>query len=231
MEKLIIFGNGEIADLANIYFRAHTQYDICAHVVDDEFAIEESFNGLPLIALSEMVKNYPPSDYLIHIALSYSKLNENRDQKFNLIKSYGYSFASYISPSAIYIPGTVSFGKNCLILENQTIQPNVKINDNVMIWSGNHIGHGSTISKSTYISSHVVICGHAQVGEKCFIGVNSSIRDFVRVGKECFVGMNCAVTSNLSDQSIVVPSATNQQIYPRDHKISKAILRSFFGIR
>ena len=89
MEKLIIFGNGEIADLATTYFKSSTEYDICAYVVDDEFAIEPSFNSLPLIPLSDLKEKYPPSEYLIHVALSYTKLNENRDQKFNLIKSFG----------------------------------------------------------------------------------------------------------------------------------------------
>ncbi len=140
MEKIVIFGNGEIAELANFYFSndAKCQYKIVAFIVDDEYLRESSFNGLPVIPFSKLTKLYPPSEYKAHVSLSYNKLNQIREEKFNLMKSLGYKLVSYVCSKSFYWPD-LNIGENCFILENQTIQPTVKISDNVMIWSTNHL--------------------------------------------------------------------------------------------
>ena len=55
-------------------------------------------------------------------------------------------------------------GDNCFILEDNTVQPFVRIGSNVTLWSGNHIGHDSTIGDHCFISSHVVVSGHVDIG-------------------------------------------------------------------
>ena len=50
----------------------------------------------------------------------------------------GYAFISYISTRATV--WTRDIGVNCFILEDNTVQPHVKIGSNVIMWSGSHIG-------------------------------------------------------------------------------------------
>ncbi len=202
-KKLVIFGTGEIATLARYYFHHDSDYEIVAHTADDEFVTSDVFEGLPLIPFSKVVNAYPPSDYHMHVALSYRRLNRIREEKYNLAKEAGYTLASYVCKKAVTWPD-LSIGDNCLILENQTIQPTVKIGNNVMIWSGNHLGHGSFIGDHTYISSHVCISGHTQIGKRCFFGVNSTIRDFMKIGDEVFVAMGASVVRDAPDGSLIL---------------------------
>ena len=51
----------------------------------------------------------------------------------------------------------------------------VKIGNNVVLWSGNHIGHNTVIRDNCFIASHVVISGFCEIGENCFLGVNSTV--------------------------------------------------------
>lgn len=227
-KQLLIFGAAEIAELAKFYFDLDSAYQVTAFVVDDEFYSKSSFQGLKVIPWSSALKTYPPSDFSIHVALSYKGLNSLRESKFNQCKSAGYDLASYISSRATVFPD-LQHGANCFILENQNIQPKVKIEDNVMLWSGNHIGHGSTIKEHAYLSSHVVISGHVEIGKRCFIGVNAAVRDFVKVGNDSFIGMGALVTRDLLDGSVVLPSHSNL-IEASDPK-ARSIIAKTFGVR
>ena len=224
-KKIIIFGNGEIADLASFYFNNDSEFSIEAFCVDNENVSESTFNKIPLLSLDEVLANFSPENFLIHVALSYKKLNNVRADKFNFFKNKNYNFASYISSKLVSWSG-INFGKNCFILENQTLQPNIKIGDNVMLWSGNHIGHNSSIGNHTYLSSHVVISGNCNIGDKCFFGVNSTVKDFTNIGNSCFIGMGASVTKNLKDNSFVL--APRSTILDENNKISLTIKKNYF---
>ncbi|HJO92925.1 MAG TPA: acetyltransferase [Victivallales bacterium] len=224
--KLIIFGNGEIAELAKYYFTNDSSYDVVAFVIDNEFIGDTHFCNLPVIPLDDLKSFYPPDQYQAHVALSYRKLNKIRCEKYDLMKSLNYSLASYICTKSAFWDD-LSIGENCFILENQTIQPTVKIGDNVMIWSGNHLGHASIIKNHVYISSHVVICGHCIVGERTFLGVNSTVKDFTKIGHDVFIAMDASVVANVEDGGMVL--GAKSQIYKADNKITKLIKHKFFN--
>ena len=225
-KKLIIFGTAELAELAHYYFSTDSDLSVYSFVVDDNYLKEDRFCGLPVLPLSEALISLPPTDYSIHAAISYAKQNLLRKQIYLRLKSLGYDFASYISPHS-YIANNVSFGENCFVLEDQTLQYKVKIGNNVVMWSGNHIGHGSLIQDHAYISSHVVICGHCNIGEMAFLGVNSAIADFCKVGARSFISMQTKVSQDLPEDAVVLPASS--QVYAAEDKRAKAIRRIYFG--
>ena len=224
--KLIIFGNGEIAELANYYFSNFTSFNVLGFTVDQEYIKEDTFCKKPIVPFENIEDNYNKSDVFFHVALSYKKLNKIREKKFLEVKSKGFNLASFISQKSNFDINAFSYGENCFILENQTIQKNVKIGDNVMIWSSNHLGHGSLIGDHTYISSHVVISGHCKIGKRCFFGVNSSTADFTNIGDDVFAGMGTSVASNVKSGSVILNDKS--KIYSEDNRISKMILKKYF---
>ena len=224
--KLLIFGSAEIAELARFYFDLDSPYQVVAFVVDDEFYSETSFQGLDVVPWSDALKKYPPSDYSMHVALSYRGLNSLRENKFKQCQSAGYELVSYVSSRATIFPD-LKLGSNCFILENQNIQPRVTLEDNVMLWSGNHVGHGSTIKEHAYLASHVVISGHVEIGRRCFIGVNATIRDFLLIGDDTFIGMGAIVTRNLAEGSVVLPSKS--EVIEGSDPIARRIISKTFG--
>ncbi len=201
--KIFIFGNGEISEIVSSYFNKENKFDILGYVVDDDKFKEKKFLNKNVITKSDLFKNFNPQDIKIHIAISYSNINKNRYKIYKELKKNKFNFVSFISDK-INCGSNVTFGENCFIQENQTIQDNVIIGNNVIIWAGNHIGHGSKIGNHTYISSHNVISGHVSIGERCFIGVNSSFRDFITVGDDCLIGMCSKVMSNISNNSVII---------------------------
>jgi sugar O-acyltransferase (sialic acid O-acetyltransferase NeuD family) len=207
MRKIVIFGTGQIAELAYFYFQHDSDYTVSAFVVDGAYKKEDVFHDKPVIATEEAVGSFSPEQYGAFVAVSYSKLNSLRTDKVAAMKRAGYSLVSYVSSRATIFPGTIP-GVNAFILENNTIQPYVRIGENVTLWSGNHIGHHSVIEDNVFISSHVVISGNCRIRHGTFIGVNASLRDGISVGERCIIGMGACILTNCADESVYGASGT-----------------------
>lgn len=205
MKKLVIFGLGDIAQIANYYFKIDSDYTVEAFTVDRSYIKDEIYEGLPVVPFDEIEDNYPPEDYDMFVALSYSELNKVREQKYSESKAKGYTLPSYISSKCTYL-SQFKTGDNCFIFEDNTIQPFVEIGNNVTLWSGNHIGHHSVIKDHNFISSHVVISGHCVINSNSFIGVNSTLGHQVEIGKENIIGAGSIITKNTDDGSVYVPT-------------------------
>ncbi|MCI5058107.1 MAG: acetyltransferase [Flavobacteriales bacterium] len=205
MKDLIIFGTGDIAELAKYYFEQDSDTRVVAFTVDREFIIEDSFHNLPVIPFDEIAQKYPSKHFDMFIALSYTRMNRLREEKFYEAIGLGYKLVSYIS-SNVSNYSSHGFGQNCFILEDNTIQPYVKIGDNVTLWSGNHIGHHSVIKSHNFVSSHVVISGHCQVRSNCFIGVNATIGHNVTLDSGTLVGAGAIITKSTEANGVYVPS-------------------------
>jgi sugar O-acyltransferase (sialic acid O-acetyltransferase NeuD family) len=211
--SLVIFGVGDIGQLAHYYFSKETSFDVVAFTVDAAFLKEGSFCGLPVVPFEEIHINYPPDKCSMFIALSYSKLNSLRKAKYFEAKEKNYQLASFVSArSSVLNEGNI--GDNCFIFEDNTIQPFVKIGNNVTLWSGNHIGHHSRIGDHCFIASHVVVSGGVEIEEQCFIGVNATLRDHIRIGERCVVGAGTLLLADAAPDGVYLGQATERSRVP-----------------
>ena len=102
-QRLVVFGMGDIAELADYYFSRDSNYEVVAFTVDSPYLKEPSFCGKPVVAFEEIQRIHPPASHAFFAALSYSQLNGLRTQKYLAGKSLGYSLASYVSSRASVI--------------------------------------------------------------------------------------------------------------------------------
>jgi sugar O-acyltransferase (sialic acid O-acetyltransferase NeuD family) len=214
VKKLIVYGTGLIAEVADFYFRKDSAYQVAGFTNSAEFIKEEHFQGMPVLPFETLEKTHLPSDYDVFIALGYAKTNQVRQQRFTEAREKGYGFATYISSRAAYYGTRV--GANCFILEQNVIQPFVTIGDNVTLWSGNHIGHHSKIGNHCFISSHVVVSGGCDIGENCFLGVNSTLRDNIKLGKFVVVGSGSVIMKDCEERCVVQPAETTYRVIKKD---------------
>jgi sugar O-acyltransferase (sialic acid O-acetyltransferase NeuD family) len=207
MAKLVLFGTGDIARLAHVYFTRDSEHDVVAFTVDGAYVDQVEYRGLPLFPFEEIVDRYPPDDFQVFIAVSYAQMNRLRAERFEQARILGYHLPSYVSSRCSYLSDEPP-GDNCFILEDNTIQPFVTIGHDVTLWSGNHIGHDSTIEDHTFISSHVVISGHVRVGAFCFLGVNSTVGHQVTIAPRTLLAAGAVVTKDTNPGGVYVPSRT-----------------------
>jgi len=214
MSKLVIFGCGDIAQLAHFYFTTDSAHEVVAFTVDRAYLPPDAtFCGLPVVPFEEVEQSYPPDAHAIFVALSYSKVNQVRADKVDEAAQKGYSLASYISSRATVLTQE-PIGENAFILEDNTVQPFVKIGRDVTLWSGNHIGHHSEIGDHCFIASHIVVSGGVKVGPRCFIGVNATLRDHITIGEGCVIGMGAMILADCEADGLYAVTGTERAKIP-----------------
>jgi len=196
MAKVIIFGLLDTAELAHYYLCNDSEHEVVAFTVNKNHISSKTFKGLPIVPFEEIENDYPAAEFSLFAPLTGKNMNQFRESIYLSGIAKGYDFISYVSSRAILF--NTKIGKNCFILENNTIQPFTTIGDNVVLWSGNHIGHHSQIADHCFFTSHVVLSGNCTVDSNCFFGVNSTIRDFCNISKGTLLGMSSSLISDVT---------------------------------
>jgi sugar O-acyltransferase (sialic acid O-acetyltransferase NeuD family) len=211
--EIVIFGAGEIAELADFYFTQDSDFAVAGFSVDEAYLKQSEFRGRPVVPFERVAQVFPPDSYSLFVAVGYNKINDLRATKVAAARTLGYSLVSYVSSRATIFPG-LEVKENCFILEDNTIQPFAQIGANVTLWSGNHIGHHSIVEDDVFIASHVVVSGGVRIGKGSFVGVNVTIRNHVTIGKKCVLGAGALVLEDLPDFSVAAPRGTERSPVP-----------------
>ncbi len=206
MKPLVIFGAGELAELAHFYFGTLSHRKIAAFCLDADYIRNNHLMALPVVPFEEVAVRFPAREYDMFIAVGSSHVNRTRKDKYFQAKHLGYALASCISPHAIV--HTKHVGDNCLIMDYNNIHPYVTIGNNVIFSNSNHIGHHSVIHDHCFITSNVVVSGGVTIGEGSFLGVNATIRDHITIGKYNVIGAGALIMSDTTDGSIFSVKAT-----------------------
>lgn len=201
MAELVIVGCGVTARMAHYYFTRDTEHTVVAFTVDEQYLNGDSFLGLPLITFDDVVASYPPENHRMFVALGYARMNKVRAAKYYQAKALGYQLVSYVSTKCTFLTDN-PVGDNCFVLEDNTIQPFVKIGDDVTLWSGNHIGHDSIIEDHCFLASHIVVSGFAHIKPYCFLGVNATLRDGITIAPETLVGAGAIIMKDTVEQGV-----------------------------
>jgi sugar O-acyltransferase (sialic acid O-acetyltransferase NeuD family) len=203
MARLIIFGCGRGADVAARYFANDSAHEVCGFTVDAQYVSGGSFRGLPLVDFNDVQTRFPPEEHQMFIPLGIQRMNELRAQKYAEAKKKGYACASYVS-SKVVSHDALDVGENCFILENNTINFDVKIGNNVVIWSACQIGDQSRIGDHVWISSHATLSGEVVVGEYSFLGINCTVSNYVKVARKSYIGAGAFISQDTAEKGVYV---------------------------
>ena len=215
MKRLVIFGIGQIAEVAQYLFAEDSKFAFSGFTVDGDYCDRSEHLGFPVIPFEDVTDRFPPDDFSIFVAMGYGAVNKQRTAKVAEVRAKGYQLASYASSRAWLWKGFEA-EPNTMIMEHNTIQPYVTIGENTILWSGNHVGHHTQIGKNVFIASHAVISGSVIVGENSFIGANATLRDNIVLGRECVVGAGALVLADAPDKTVFPGQATEASRVPSD---------------
>lgn len=207
VRDVVIFGMGQIAEMAHWCLTAEGGRKVVAFTVDAGWRTADSLLGLPVVDFAEVQDRFPPAAHEMFVAVSYQKINAVRRAKADAAEAKGYVLTSHVSPRATVWPD-LEVRPNTIIMENNVIQPYVSIGRNVTLWSGNHIGHHTIIEDDCFIASHAVISGSCRIGAGTFIGVNATLRDNIELGKRCVVGAGTLILYSAPNEAVFIGQAT-----------------------
>lgn len=207
-KKLIIIGNTSNAKLAKHYFEKDTEYEVIAFSVNEAYIDNSVFDGLPVVPFEGLTNHYPPGQFDAFVAVGYTDMNKVRETLYLNAKSMGYKLPNYISPRCSFL-SEEQIGDNNFILEDNTIQPFVKIGSNNVLWSGNHVGHDSIIGDHCFITSHVVISGFVNIQNNCFLGVNATLRDAITIAPETLIAAGAIIMKDTQEKGVYLPAKSS----------------------
>jgi len=206
-QRILIFGIGSGSDTARRYIERDTPHQVVGYLVDREFLKEPTFNGRVVAATEDAVATFSPDDVLAFVPLGSARMNMLRAEKYQLLKSLGYRFLSFVH-SSNKLDGHCEIGENCFILENQSVNFDAAIGNNVVIWSGCQIGDRSRIEDHAFLAAHVVLNGDVTVGGYAYLGSNCNISNTVRIGRQSFIGANALITQDTDERAVHVVEPT-----------------------
>ncbi len=220
MAKVIIFGLGDMAEIAHYYLKNDSEHEVVAFCVSKkDLPKEKYFKELPIIAFDVVEEKYSPIKYNFFAPMSSEKMNTVREKIYYSIKKKGYQMISYMSSKAVVYNSEI--GNNCFIQAGNVLHPFTKIGNNVMLWSGNLVGHHGEIKDHVTFASHVAMAGNCIIGENCYLGTNSTIRDGINLAKGTLVGLATVITKNTEEWSVYLGNPAKKI----GKNISKSILK------
>ncbi len=207
--KVIIFGIGDFAQVADIYLTEDSPYQVVAFTVNQKYIEATELSGRPIVPFEALDKLYPATEFAMLVAIGFSGVNRVRTEIYQKCKELGYELISYVSSKATTW-SDLDVGENTFVFEDNVIQPFVKIGNNVVLWSGNHIGHHVVIGDHCFITSHVVISGATVIGHSCFIGVNATIRDHITIAPSNVIGAGAIIMKDTEEEDVFIAPKTEQ---------------------
>lgn len=210
---MVIFGTGELAQLAHFYFTHDSPYKIVAFTVDGAWVKQDTFLGLPVIAFEELAPRYSPQKCDLFVAIGYTKLNGVRASKYEEAKALGYRLPSYISSRATHYDD-LQVGDNSFVMEGNLIQPFVTIGNNVIIWSGSLISHHVQIGDHCFIAARAVVSGEVRIEPYCFVGVNATIREKIVLSRKTIIGAGALVLQSTEENQSYLGKASSKSGIP-----------------
>lgn len=178
--RIGIFGYGGHA--REVFVQMNTN---ATFFVDDKYAKNEI---LP-------ISKFDPHEYKIIIAVADCTEREKIVKKL----PEETQFFTFIHPTALIMNNDVEIGIGSFIGAYSIITTNVKIGRHAILNRANHIGHDSKIGDYFSAMPGSIVSGNVSVGNRCYIGTNSSIREKINICDDVTIGSNGTVVKNITN--------------------------------
>ena len=201
MADVVIFGAGQLAEVAKAYLDKFSEDRVVGFCVDERFLTQTAFHGLPVVAWERLEVSFSPDAVKLLGPLSYQRLNDFRRERHSEGRARGYRFASFIHPSTHNMAAAI--GENCFILENCILQPFVRIGEGVIIWSGTHIGHHTVIEDFCFLSSQIGLASGVRIGAGSLIGGQVGIDNGISIGPGTYIESRAMIRRDVPANGVV----------------------------
>lgn len=202
MEKIIIVGCGQHANVVSYNVREQGKYEVLGYFDSDIDNLGKDYHGKKVLEyfkdkdLEELTHKYGTNKFFIGFgAMKFRK------KVFEEFVKAGWEAVNIYHPDAV-ISKDAKIGKGVLVEAGCLITPNPVIGDNVVVNTGSQVNHDNVIESHVYIASGVILSGGIRIGENSLIDDGVVVALGKKVGANCIVGAGSVVTKDIEDNVI-----------------------------
>jgi sugar O-acyltransferase (sialic acid O-acetyltransferase NeuD family) len=161
--------------------------------VSDEYWKEGDSKLLP-------ISEFDPDKYVVMVAIANSKDRED------VVKSLPEKtqYFTFIHPTAQIMSDDVIIGDGSFIGANSIITCNITLGKHSLLNRGVHVGHDSIIGDYFSAMPGSVVSGNVTLGDKVYLGTNSSIREKITICNDVIIGLNTGIVKDIKDPGTYV---------------------------
>lgn len=194
MRNLIIFGDSQFSERISKYIIAEGKDNLIAFTQEKQYMKRCDINNYKVIPFEELSSVH--EEFEIILGVGYSNMNTLREKIYKLCKSAGYKVGTYISAHAICY--TEDIGDGNFVCPGAVIGPGCIIGKANYFASCVVLSHDNQVGDFNFISTSTVFGGFARVKDRCFFGLNSTVKDNVVVANENLIGSAANVIKSIS---------------------------------
>lgn len=183
--KLAIFGFGGHAREVAVQIGKPVDF-----YVDDEFVTE----------YTNPISTFNPQTHAIMIAVADPLERKKIVEKLPITTKY----FTYIHPTCLIFGNDVVIEEGSFVGANSILTTNIKIGKHAILNRGNQIGHDSIIGDYFSAMPGAVVSGNVTIGDRCYLGTNSTIIEKKSLFHDITIGANGVVIENLNEPGVYV---------------------------
>ena len=158
--------------------------------VDDEYVNE----------FTKPISEFNPETHTMMVAVADSQERKRIVEKLPKETTY----FTFIHPTALIMDNNVEIGNGSFIGAYSIITTNIKIGEHSILNRGNQIGHDTVIGDFFSAMPGAVVSGNVIIGEKVYMGTNSSIKEKLHISSNVTIGSNGTVVKNIITGGVYV---------------------------
>ena len=202
MEKIIMIGSGQHANVVLYNIKCQNKYEVIGYFESNNDKVGMIFNNIPVLEcykdknLKQLIEKYETNKFFIGFGnMKYRK------NVFNEFIDNGWEPVNVFHPNAV-ISKDARIGRGVLVECGCLITPNPIIGDNVVINTGSQVNHDNVIENHVYIASGVVLSGGVTIENNTLIDDGVIITLGRTVSKDSIIGAGSVVTKDIPPNSV-----------------------------
>lgn len=155
----------------------------------DDVTDRRELYGSAVMPFDELASRRSPGEVEFVVAVGEPA---SRELLFDRVEARGFGFATIVHPSAFVSP-SARLGRGVFVKMQSIVSAEAVLEDNVFVQANVIVGHDVRVGRHTQVSAFTHLAGHAEVGQRCYLGVRASVREECRMGDDVVLAMGAVV--------------------------------------
>lgn len=176
---------------------AQMKIDLISFVEDDYLTVQ-----------TKSLKEFNPNEYKVLITIADPKTRNEILKK--LPKNT--KFFTFIHPTALIMSDDIEIGEGSFIGAYSILTANIKLGKHSLLNRSCHIGHDTFCGDFLSMMPGSIISGNCKLGNRVYLGTNSSIREKITICDDVTIGLNTGIVKDINEKGVYVGSPAKKLI-------------------